>query len=219
MTTRAFTASIELVRTLADRARDSKTGIRVRFIVGHNVETLEAARTRARALQQAYSSLRTRARRLTHDDKKQANNYIRGPYDKIMCNYTPLANDRGYEVFFTQGASVLEDLIVIDDDTGEEIDFVPSRRDELINMLSYDFAAFTPAHWDELHALDPRALAIANLDRVDCDGRASIFDTPLRLARGSAGSNDLLLVAKPGNLFDDPEPEEEGVQADTLTET
>ncbi len=214
---RAFTANMESLRALCDKALATPEGIEINFTI-EQCGSLDACKSRARSMQTTFTSLRARARDLTQSLSKSAYHNIKGPYDGLACLREPLPSNHGWRVRFLHAVDLLKDLEIIDLSTGKPIDTEKGREIEHLSLkLFSDFAHFTVADYDRLEELKPGCFIEMTpgftLERWQVDGRRSIMD-PVRASppRGDYDPNarhvDLAEALTPGNLFE--EGEEEG---------
>lgn len=213
MTAHAFTANMESIRALCDKALDAPNGLEIAFTV-ERYGSLKACATRARSVQTTFTSLRSRARALTNRLRSEAYHNIKGPYDGLACFREPLDHDRGWRVKFVHATDLLKDIIISDPVTGEPLETEEQReRAFLSHKLFNDFARFTPHDFDRLAEFDPLLFPQLGLARSQCDGYGTAFGraeenkrNPTRLPVDLTAHNvDLLDALTPGDLFGEGE--------------
>lgn len=120
-----ITPQMQRVREIADQALQLSEGITVWFRAeqygSHN-----AAKTAMIGYQSAFSSMRTRARRLTQSQSHEAqyllDGFVKGPYDKLACMRQEIEPNGGWKLVFTPNSSLGVDLEITDNATGKPLE-------------------------------------------------------------------------------------------------
>lgn len=105
------TAAQSSVRTLANQALNSTSGLIVRFTVASH-GTLPAAKARARGVQTAFNSMRAKDRKAIKDGDGVIITYG-SPFDDLVCRLAPMENDAGFTLTLTRCETDTWDLIDI----------------------------------------------------------------------------------------------------------
>ena len=128
-----ITAHMHAVREIAQAALDSSHGIQIPFLRA-SYGSDEAAHAAMRSYQQAFSSLRARARRITLRGTNESriplkDSAIRGPFDAIGCH--SYQTDVGWVLVFQHEAQLLDALDIIDIATGKSVTSLSFEQREI----------------------------------------------------------------------------------------
>ncbi len=158
---RAYTASMDSVSAVADAALASSDGLAIFY---HPTEygSVDGCKHAAISLQQAFSALRSRARRLNErrmgeEVIKPRDSQATGPYDKLICRRVCLSDNEGWKVEFVHAHALLANLKIVDLKTGLPHAQLGSQADEETRLMNKAFLQrreFTPEDWDRLTFLN-----------------------------------------------------------------
>jgi hypothetical protein len=115
---------MEKVRQIAELARNSNEAIHIMYRV-EGERDLKACAAMVRGMQNAFSSLRAKARRksiqMAGESFHLRDPNVRGPYDNIACVKTVLPHGAGFKLSFMPGYLYALDLEIVND-AGEPIE-------------------------------------------------------------------------------------------------
>ncbi len=158
---RAYTANMDSIASVADAANASPDGLTV-FYYPKDYGSVEGCKAAAVSFQQAFSALRSRARRLSErrlgeDATPPRDSFASGIYDKLVCRRSPLTDNAGWKIELIPARNVLSQMEIIDNATGLPLTTLGSHTDEwtkLLNKSIYQRADFTADDWDRFTELD-----------------------------------------------------------------
>lgn len=135
----ASTPGIELVRNLAERAKQRPEGLIIDYLV-KDYGTLRNAHFAARAFQSAYSSMRAKARAKAYghkDNFMSPNTEFKGPYDYLACYKRERDDGEGYYIILAPGSGLDIAMHVRDKATGDTLDDYKPTKMRVNNLMNY----------------------------------------------------------------------------------
>jgi len=161
---RSYSPNYETVRKAADAALMSPDGIAINYRVDA-VTPMSACALKARSFQQSFTSLRARMRRLDAKVRGEImehsvvrDSFARGPYDDLVCQRLPLADEGGWCVTLRHAHVLIDELEIIDIATGQPLSEIGKNKSELEVFYSkaiHGPSAFTHAERARAMELDP----------------------------------------------------------------
>lgn len=151
---RTYSPNFDAVTQAADAAVAAPDGVTLQFLTSA-LGSMDGCRFAARSFQKSFTALRARARKLSQRDELYSNK--RGPYDGLVCQLQPLADDTGWIVSLIPSRIVLSQLNIIDNATGLPLTEFGTHQDRklaLFNKAQNQRDAFTEEDWTELTRLD-----------------------------------------------------------------
>ena len=122
---KVFTATYDRVRNLAEEGLRQPEGIYVEFKPTHSM-SLDGCRHAARRIQQVFTSMRAKDRRVQQrkrgESKLLLDGAVKSRYDELSCYRDELPDGRGWRVYFVRGAMVDWEFAVISNQTGEPVE-------------------------------------------------------------------------------------------------
>jgi len=166
---RAWGSTFSAVQTAADRALNSAEGITLFFRLD-KYGTPQACAQAARAFQNAFCSLRARARKNSERNLlgeggknwRPAVSDAAGPYDKIVCERRELPNGE-WKIGLIPSGMYLIDVEIIDNATGEPLEELGASAEKM-NLLNLFLEA---ASYKRLNpTLADREIPVEKWDRL-----------------------------------------------------